>query len=106
MSELESGTVYFIRSGARGPIKIGFTRDLNARLKRLQSASAQPLKLLTSFPGELYDEMELHGLFREHRLHNEWFKPHPDILQHIQFWEKRAKERTRKPLSNPTPERG
>lgn len=78
------GVVYFI-GGARGPIKIGFTKDLPARLARLQSNSPVKLRVLLAVRGDLGDELEAHGTFREFRLHGEWFKRSPELLSHIDW---------------------
>lgn len=75
-------TIYFIGSDG-GPIKIGYTKDITIRLRDLRLANALPLSLLASTNGRTKLEREYHARFAAHRLHGEWFAPHPDILAEI-----------------------
>lgn len=75
--------IYFVRA-ENGPIKIGTTGRLEWRLRSLRGQSPVPLELLGSVPGNRADEHEFHRRFAEHRLHGEWFDPHPDILVEIE----------------------
>lgn len=76
-------TIYFVRA-ANGPIKIGTTGYLDGRLKQLGTQSPVAIELLASCPGDRADEHAYHRQFAEHRLHGEWFDPHPDILAEIE----------------------
>ena len=77
-------TVYFIQ-GAGGAIKIGFTQqDLSERLKCLQTGSPVRLVVLGQQNAPKKRERFLHKRFAAHRLHGEWFEPHPDILAEIE----------------------
>lgn len=77
------GVVYFIQ-GAGGAIKIGFTvRSVKERTVEYQAGSPVPLTLLATREGWQTLEAEYHRYFAEHRLHGEWFAPHPDILAEI-----------------------
>ena len=69
------GHIYFAQSEHGGPVKIGFTTDLEQRLRNLQSASPYPLVLRATFPGTEADERKLHRRFAANRLHGEWFTP-------------------------------
>lgn len=75
--------VYFIQS-ATGDIKIGMAVDVKARLKGLQTAHPVKLELLASTGGGREQEKAYHTQFADHRLHGEWFAPHPDILAEIE----------------------
>jgi len=74
--------LYFIRSES-GPIKIGISVDPQKRLKTLQTAHPFRLELLCVFAGAGKKEANYHSRFAAHRLHGEWFEPHPDILAEI-----------------------
>ena len=74
-------SVYFI--GCSAAIKIGVTVKLEARLATLRSHSPLPLSLMASIEGGSTVEREYHRRFAAHRLHGEWFEPHPDILAEI-----------------------
>lgn len=77
------GIVYFIRSGSDGPIKIGFTRNLGARLHQLQTGHPVGLRVVHAVPGDVLLERALHERFAAHRLEGEWFHPHREILGFI-----------------------
>lgn len=73
---------YFIgcRSSA---IKIGAAGCVKSRLKILQAHSPLKIKVLAKVQSGESLEGAYHSWFAEHRLHNEWFAPHPDILAEI-----------------------
>lgn len=69
--------VYFIRMGDDGPVKIGYTKDVPARMNALQTASPYPLVLMRQIPGGAAAEHWLHRLFADLRLQREWFQYDP-----------------------------
>ena len=75
--------VYFIQT-ATGQIKIGKACDVKARLKGLQTSHPVRLELLATTEGGKEQERRYHKRFADHRLHGEWFEPHPDILAEIE----------------------
>ena len=87
-----SGSIYFI-GGRDGPIKIGFTRQLAQRLRRLQMNSPVRLSVIAAFEGDRSDELELHRLFKPQRLHGEWFRRSPELRGHIAWWKARQRRR-------------
>lgn len=74
--------VYFVQADC-GPIKIGTTGNIEWRLKTLEGQSPVPVKLLATTSGQRLDEYAYHARFAAHRLHGEWFSPHPDLLAEI-----------------------
>lgn len=78
------GTVYFVQGAEGGPIKIGFTAGrVQARLAALQSGSPVTLRLLTAISGTTALEQDFHRRFESLRLHNEWFRPEPALLDFL-----------------------
>jgi hypothetical protein len=77
-----SDQIYFI-GGDTGAIKIGLARSPERRLISLQCGSPIQLRILAQGPGSQRDERALHQRFAAHRLHGEWFEPHPTILAEI-----------------------
>ena len=75
--------VYFVQA-ENGLIKIGSTKYLDDRLYSLRCGSPVGLELIASLKGDRTVEFALHTRFAEHRLHGEWFTPHPDILAEIE----------------------
>lgn len=74
--------VYFIGCTATG-VKIGTGTNIDARLREIQRCCPIPLALLALRPGGIARERAYHEQFKAHRLHGEWFAPHPDILAEI-----------------------
>lgn len=78
-----SRPVYFIQCGEGGPIKIGIARDPAKRLAGLQTGHFERLQLRALTTGGAKQERAYHDRFAAHRLHGEWFSPHPDLLAEI-----------------------
>lgn len=81
--------VYFI-AGEDTPIKIGFSNQPHERLAILQTAHWCRLSIVAKVEGSLAVEADYHRRFAAHRLHGEWFAPHPDILAEIERLKGRA----------------
>lgn len=75
-------TVYFVRrkDDASGPIKIGFTRKLDARLQQLNSEYPGGVELLASCKGGAALEGAIHRRLADHRIDGEWFQAAPAVL--------------------------
>lgn len=78
----KTALVYFIGHREHA-IKIGYTEQLRIRLAALRNASPVPLTVLATVDSSPALEREYHERFGEHRLHGEWFLPHPDILAEV-----------------------
>lgn len=76
--------VYFVRSLHGGPVKIGCTSGLAARLSYLQTGNPYPLALLAAYPGAEAEERAEHERFRFVRLRGEWFKDSPELMAYIE----------------------
>ena len=76
--------IYFIQSGNDGPIKIGVTNgDVEKRLRNLQLANPEPLRLLATMDGDSDTECELHKRFDLYRIRGEWFAPSAEVIGFI-----------------------
>lgn len=74
-------TVYIIRAGDNGPVKIGWSAGpAEGRMATLQAGSAERFKLLREMPGTRRAEAAMHLKFAAHRIDREWFHFHPDML--------------------------
>jgi hypothetical protein len=71
--------IYFIRSGRRGLVKIGYTTNAQARLENLQCGSAEPLTIIGLAEGDRKAESDWHRRFAHLRLHGEWFRFAPEL---------------------------
>jgi hypothetical protein len=70
---IPDGFVYVIRDDESGLAKIGYSKDPSDRLRKLQTGSPVRLWLVCVMPGDLATEAALHGVFKERRVHGEWF---------------------------------
>lgn len=76
--------VYFIRPvGMVGPIKIGCSRDVSARLLTLGTWSPFPLELIAKFEGGMKLERNIHECFADVHSHKEWFRASAKLLDFI-----------------------
>lgn len=67
-------TVYFIRAGKNGPVKIGHCAgDVERRLMELQVAHWETLRVIRKFEGGAAEEAALHLRFADLHLRGEWF---------------------------------
>lgn len=67
------GYLYLLESN--GLYKIGYSTEPETRLRRLQTGSACPIKIVHTIRTGIYREIErqLHARFWRKRLHGEWF---------------------------------
>jgi hypothetical protein len=85
--------IYFIQMGGNeGPIKIGISVNVAARLSGLQTASPEVLNLLGEFPGGEEAERIMHAWFDHLRIRGEWFRPGKELLAFIMAFHGAAAE--------------
>jgi hypothetical protein len=72
--EDKQGLVYFIKNLETQNIKIGFTKDLEARLSCLQVGNDCELKVIHTIEGEEVLEKEYHQKFADYHVRGEWFR--------------------------------
>ena len=75
--------VYFIQSVNGGPIKIGYSNNVNERIRELQTASPYKLILLAAIVGGVRMENDIHKQFSKYRMRGEWFKPAKELMEFI-----------------------
>lgn len=72
------GWVYLVEAGRGGPVKVGWARDPERRLKTLQTGHPEQLSLLAVIPGTRHLEAEIHRkLGRNANRGGEWFARGP-----------------------------
>lgn len=74
-----TGHVYFVEMLRPRLIKIGYARDIRARLATLKTSSPFDLDLLAYFNGTQDDERLIHAELSEHAYAREWFRPHHEV---------------------------
>lgn len=75
-------TIYFIRAGDSGNIKIGYTSgSAQNRMRQLQTGNIFDLELLGTIPGEMRDEKSMHEVLSDYSLRGEWFRPDPEFIE-------------------------
>jgi predicted transcriptional regulator len=77
--------VYFIQGTRGGPIKIGTSSQVGARLYALSVSQKKKLRVLRTIPGSYPAERALHEKFAHAHTGKgrEWFKPVPELLEFI-----------------------
>lgn len=73
--------VYFMQVGETGPIKIGFTKNIQHRLSVIQVDNPSLVRLVAVQEGNR--SLEQHQKFNNYRLYGEWFEPVDDLLNYI-----------------------
>lgn len=87
---MNEGYIYVVGSGALGdPVKIGWSRTPEKRVRQLQTGSPQALRLLHKHPGPKDLEAFLHAEFADLRMQGEWFRieePVVSVRNAVRFW--------------------
>lgn len=74
-------TVYIIRAGEGGPVKIGWTAgDVAERVAAIQAGNHETLNILRVMEGDRFTESALHREFAHLRIAREWFLFDPQML--------------------------
>jgi T5orf172 domain len=73
-------SVYFIRAGLDGDVKIGTSIDPLKRLYSLQTSHTMRLRIIRLVEGGRKEEQEIHRRFSAHRKAREWFAFSDEIL--------------------------
>jgi hypothetical protein len=76
--------IYFLQSGANGPIKIGTSRTSEQRVRDLKTSCPYPANLLATVEGGRSLERRIHSALRQHRTNGEWFRPSVHTLCVVQ----------------------
>lgn len=69
---------YIIRAGYAGPVKIGMAINVQARLRELQTANHEKLRVVRIISKNV--EWEMHKKFKHLRIHGEWFHFDEEML--------------------------
>jgi hypothetical protein len=76
--------IYFLQPVDGGPVKIGTTENLDARVKQLEAHYGCPLALLGTMPGGREEERSVHERFGHLRFgRTEQFQPAADLMAFI-----------------------
>jgi len=74
--------IYFIAQN-NSMVKIGYSQNINKRIKSLKTASPFPLLLLGYMEGNKKFEKEIQDKFRKYHMMLEWFKVCDEILDFV-----------------------
>ena len=72
------GRLYAI-TDSHGHIKVGFTRNIEKRLRTIQIYQAQPVELVAKWPGDMHDEACFHSSASPFRVQGEWYRDGHEI---------------------------
>ena len=80
----DQGVIYFLQPIDGGPVKIGHTADVAARLHQLELHYGRPMALLATMEGGRNEEQALHERFAHLRLgRTEQFRPDRELMEFI-----------------------
>lgn len=98
-------TVYMIRAGQSGPIKIGWALSPTQRLETLQTANHETLTIMRLFLGAEAEEMALHKRFSNLHIRGEWFRFATEMMGDVGLAETSLREcdRAQDPLFDQIP---
>lgn len=71
----EVSGVYLVQAHPSGRVKIGYSANVDRRLRSLQTGSPEQLKLVSVLDLDRAGENEIHKRFMHLRVHGEWFEP-------------------------------
>lgn len=78
--------IYFIKPvGEGGPIKIGCSYHPEERLLSLSTWSPFPLEVITTIPGDMKLEKNIHNCFADLHSHREWFRADQRLIDVIEL---------------------
>lgn len=83
--EMGSSIIYAAQMGEGGPVKIGKTKDLDARIQSLQTGSPHEIMILVFVVAPDEIEKQLHAYLDEFRMNGEWFKPSKEVLETVEI---------------------
>lgn len=76
--------IYFAQAIDGGPIKIGYSANVDSRIRQLESIYRQPLSVLATMPGDRDEERAIHERFAHWRMgRTEQFQPGHDLMEFI-----------------------
>lgn len=79
----ETSFIYFLVNRSLNIVKIGISKNIEARKKQLVSMGGSELELYGYFEGQLKDESRMHSYFQDYRKIGEWFTLTPEVERKI-----------------------
>ena len=77
--------IYLLKLSESGYYKIGYTNNINKRIKELSTGNAEEITLIAKYTSKYYKQVEnyLHNIYNFKRIRGEWFNL--DIEDEIKF---------------------
>lgn len=75
------GNIYFAKAGTR--LKIGFAKNVDTRIKALQTGCPDRIEVLGTMPGDRREEQAYHRQFAHLREVGEWFRLEGDLIDFV-----------------------
>jgi hypothetical protein len=76
--------VYFVSAIGSNAIKIGFTEDIDSRLRELSTGSPFELLPIAAIFGPATEEYRAHMQLKRHRIRGEWFNDCREVWEYIE----------------------
>jgi hypothetical protein len=75
-----NGYVYFIQCHNNHFIKIGYTKDIKARLQIIQSNNPEQIDILNIIMGTEKLESQIHNQLSKYKIRGEWYYPKQEVV--------------------------
>jgi hypothetical protein len=81
MAKYKIGNVYFLKDKITGLIKVGFTSNIERRIKQLRTSNLNLELIYVLENSTMLVEQSLHSFFKTDRIDLEWY-----LSDRIEFW--------------------
>jgi hypothetical protein len=81
IAQARQSVIYVARRDSDGAVKIGFTSDIERRMKELRKGVSYQVTFVFGVVGDKLDEGRLHRRFAADALGDEWFRFSPAVEQ-------------------------
>lgn len=76
--------VYFIKLEETSFVRIGFTNDLEGRVRNLKSSNPHKIRVIGTCEGERQMESYYHSAFKNLHVHGDWFREGPELKKFLE----------------------
>lgn len=92
--------VYFLQMGANGPVKIGYSTNLKARITAISQGLPYYPTLLLTLDGGRELELRLHRALHRSHIRLEWFKPSRELFALVAIAKSKGQDAVHRWLAN------
>lgn len=83
MAAIQNSGVYIIKAVGTDRVKIGWSQDVDARIRSLQTGCPYQIEVINVIATAPEMERRIHGWLSQYRIHGEWFVLPNDIAERL-----------------------